>query len=120
MKSSPQPGESLPPEIQELLARIPFFRQAANLCIAPLQGVVSLNNTNYRVTTAEGEYLLRYASEDARYLGVRREEEREAAHAAARCGIGPEILYSEAEGHLVTPWIQGRHWQPEEFHREEN
>lgn len=110
----------LPSNVQALLARIPLFAEANDLRIAPLEGVISLNNTNYRVTVGERDYLLRVAADTARFLGVRREEEIEAARAAAAVGVGPEILYAEPQGHMVMAFIHGRHWQPEEFHEEAN
>jgi thiamine kinase-like enzyme len=112
------PETSSPP--QELAATIPLFRDAREIAIQPLEGVVSLNNANYRVTADGAEYVLRVASAGAAHLGIRRDEEREAALAAARVGVGPEVRYFDDGGHMVTPFIPGRHWTGEELRGEEH
>ena len=113
--SEPQDARTAP-EVQTLLARIPLLAGATNLHVAPLQGVVSLNNAVCRVTVGPNAYLLRVASQTASLLGIRRSEERAAAQAAAQAGVGPEILYADDAGNLLMPFLVGRHWQPDEFH----
>lgn len=109
-----------PPDVLAFLSRVPLFADAQSVQCAPLRGVISLNNTGYRVTVDGIDYFLRFAADTSRFLGVRREEEIEAARAAANVGISPRLLYSEPAGHLLFPFIVGRHWQPEEFHDEAN
>ena len=106
--------------MQTLLARIPLFAGATNVGVAPMQGVISLNNAAYRVTVGPSVYLLRAASPTASLLGIRRSEERAAAQAAAQAGVGPEILYADDAGNLLMPFLAGRHWQPDEFHEPAN
>ncbi len=102
--------------VHELAAAIPLFAGESDLKIAPLKGVISLNNSNYRVEAGGRDYLLRVGSETAHFLGIHREEEVEAARAAAAAGIAPEILYADSSGVIVMPFIQGIHWQAEAFH----
>ena len=111
---------SLDPQVHSVVARIPLWTAAREIHVAALQGVTSLNNANYRVAADGADYVLRIAAGTARFLGVRREEEREAALAAARAGLSPEVLYFDPQGHMVTPFLRGRHWQPEEFRQESN
>ena len=110
----------LSPDIRVLIERIPLFHVSETVRVEPLSGGASLNNANYCLTWHDQKYVLRVALEAARFLGVRREEELEAAHAAATIGLAPEILYSEPAGHLLMPWINGRHWEREEFHEPHN
>jgi thiamine kinase-like enzyme len=117
---TPPDDAEVPPEARELAARVPMFRTARSVRIVPLVDVVSLNNSNFRVTVDGTDYLLRVASDDARRLGIRREEELEAAEAASRAGVGPEVLYAEPNGNLVARFVEGRHWHPEEFRIPEN
>jgi thiamine kinase-like enzyme len=90
------------------------------LQIAALEDVISLNNANYRVRVDDEEYVLRVAATTARFLGVTREDEHNAARAAAEAGICPPVLYADADGHLVTRFVRGRHWEPHEFHEPAN
>ena len=106
----------VPPEVRAIANRIPLFAGVSDLHIAPLTGVISLNNTNYRVEAGGASYLLRIGSESACFLGIRREEEIEAAQAAASVGVGPQVLYAEPTGVMVMPFIEGKHWEPETFH----
>jgi thiamine kinase-like enzyme len=115
-----QPLPEIAPEVQALAARIPLFADATDLHIAPLAGVISLNNTSYRVEAGGATYLLRVGAETARYLGIRREEEIEAARAAAKAGVAPDVLYSEPTGVMVMPFIVGKHWDPDAFHEPAN
>ena len=112
--------QEIPPDVQALVARIPFFESASHVSIAPLQDVISLNNANYRVEADGTAYLVRLGAETARFLGIDRDEEIAAAKAAASVGVGPKILYAGSEGGMVMPFIVGRHWKPEDFHEPSN
>jgi thiamine kinase-like enzyme len=119
---SANPGTPLPPHVRAavdaVVARVPAWRQARRgIRVAPLEGALSLNNVNYRLTVDGADYVLRIAADTvARHLGVRRHEEGAAASAAARAGIAPELVYFDAgTGHMVSRLIPGRHWEPEDF-----
>ena len=111
---------ALPAKVAALALRIPHFTDVKTIYIEPLQNVISLNNANYRVIAEENTYVLRVASDDAKLLGVRRDEELAAARAAAEIGVAPQILYAEPEGHFLTPFIAGRHWEQSDFREEKN
>ena len=113
-------SQNVPPDIMALAERIPLFAAASDVQIAPLAGVISLNNTNYRVEAEGKSYLLRVGAETARLLGIRREEEIESAKAAASAGVAPEVLYAEPSGVMVMPFIEGKHWGAEAFHEPAN
>jgi thiamine kinase-like enzyme len=117
----PEPLEGgLPEEVRAILAQVPLFAGQKDLCVCPFSGVTSLNNALYHVRAAGEAYVLRVAAETVHWLGVRRDEEREAARAAARVGIGPAVLWAHPQGHMVMPYIRGRHWAPGEFRVEAN
>lgn len=116
----PADNQSLSPEVAALVASIPVWAGAREIHVAPLQDVISLNNANYRVSADGAEYVLRVAAPTAALLGVRRNDEHNAARAAARAGVAPEILYFDTDGNMVTPFIRGKHWQPADFFTETN
>lgn len=99
---------------------IPLLYEADSLKIEPMTGVISLNNTNYRVEADGQLYFLRIGNETARYLGIQWESEIESAIAGARVGVGPEILYDSPSGVMLMPFIAGRSWEPAKFHESQN
>jgi len=105
-----------PNELQAILANMPLFSNRGEISLAPLQGVISLNNFNYRVSLDGRDYLLRAAAETSHYLGIRREEEIACTAAASKAGIAPELLYTDPQGNILSRFIQGRHWDQAEFH----
>jgi len=82
---SANPGKPLPPQIRATLetvvARVPgWLDSRPGIRAAPLEGVASLNNLNYRLTVEGADYVLRIAVDTAtQHLGVRRDEEGAAA-----------------------------------------
>lgn len=88
--------------------------------MAPLNGVQSLNNNLLMLSRPDTgtRYVLRMANPAAvQFLGVRRSEEQTAVLAAAQAGIGPEVIYFDAElGHFATPWIDALpYWEASDF-----
>jgi thiamine kinase-like enzyme len=68
-----------------------------------------LTNLNYKATTPGGTYVIRLFGRDAELLAIDRETERAAASAAARLGIGPEVVaFAPREGYLVTRFLPGQ------------
>ena len=106
---------------EELRTRVPLFARATELSVAPLSGVTSLNNANFRAV-AEGEtYFVRVGSPTAHYLGIRRDEERAAVRAAAGIGLAPPLVYADESGLFVQPFLtQTRYWTPTDAARPEN
>ena len=105
-------------ELQSIISEIPNWADAKELAIEQITG---LTNTNYRITVDGEQFVLRVSGENTEHLGINREHEYEALKAASDAEIGPEVVYFiKAEGHLVTRWIDGRHWKHEEYRRPEN
>ncbi len=104
----------------ELRQCVPLFASAQSLEIVPLSGVISLNNSNYKVLADGVAYLLRVGADSAAALGIRRDEEQAAARAAAQVGVGPELLFSEPSGLMVMPFVVGKHWSAEDTVKPEN
>jgi len=68
-----------------------------------------ITNRNYRVAMGGEDYVLRICGKDTAVLGIDRDAECEATMAAARIGVGPEVvLYRPDLEVLVTRWVQGR------------
>ena len=60
--------------------------------------------------------MLRISGENTTRLGIDRGCELAALQAAAAAGLGPQVVaYLPPEGHLVTRWIDGQHWEASEF-----
>ena len=120
MNISDEPAASaLPAEVRDVIARVPQWR-AAEVIAAPLADVIALNNTSYRVNVGGADYVLRVGSDSHRHLGIRRDHERAALLAAADAGIAPPVLYADLDGNLVSHYIAGRHWSPEDFQDQRN
>jgi thiamine kinase-like enzyme len=68
-----------------------------------------ITNRNYRVVMGGEDYVLRICGKDTSVLGIDRDAECEATMAAARIGVGPEVVvYRPDLEVLVTRWVEGR------------
>ena len=68
-----------------------------------------ITNRNYRVVMGGEDYVLRICGKDTAVLGIDRDAECEATMAAARIGVGPEVVvYRPDLEVLVTRWVGGR------------
>jgi thiamine kinase-like enzyme len=68
-----------------------------------------ITNRNYRVAMGGEDYVLRICGKDTAVLGIDRDAECEATMAAARIGVGPDVvLYRPDLEVLVTRWVEGR------------
>jgi thiamine kinase-like enzyme len=106
--------------LEHTIAQVSRAVGVSSLEVAPLRGVQSLNNQILMLIRPDtgARYVLRLANPAAvQYLGVSRSEEQAAIMAAAQAGIGPEVIYFDAElGHLATPWIDAlSYWQASDF-----
>jgi thiamine kinase-like enzyme len=105
-------------DVKDLVAQIPEWAQENDLTIEPMAG---LTNRNYCVTAGGERFVLRISGENRGPLGIDRALEWEALAAASSAGIGPEVIWFVLpDGHLVTRYIEGRHWTVEEYRRPEN
>lgn len=74
--------------------------------VEPLGG--GITNHNFEVELDDGRVVLRIGGKDTALLGIDRSVEHAASQIAARIGLGPEVvLFDEAEGFLVTHYIDG-------------
>src|SRR5579859_2091288 len=66
---------------------------------APLDG--GITNHNFRIEIGGRDCVLRLPGKDTDLLGIDREAERLATQKAAALGIGPELVYADAECSLT-------------------
>ena len=99
--------------VQQIISRVPAWQGTREIHFQQIGG---LTNTNYRVQVDGECFVLRVSGENARHLGISRQHELTALQAAARVGLAPEVvLFLLPEGHLITRWIEGRHWDVTEY-----
>jgi thiamine kinase-like enzyme len=99
--------------IQSILARIPAWQGQENIRFEQIAG---LTNTNYRVTVNNECFVLRLSGQNTARLGINRNHELAALRSAAQAGLGPKVVaFLPPEGHLVTRWVEGRHWEVHEY-----
>jgi thiamine kinase-like enzyme len=92
--------------IEEAIARVPAWRRARSITVAPLVG--GITNLNYRVDVDGQTFVARISSVEARLLGVKRRREHTATVSAWHAGVAPEVVYwSEKRGILVTRFVPG-------------
>jgi len=78
-----------------------------------------ITNRNYRVVMGGEDYVLRICGKDTAVLGIDRDAECDATMAAARLGVGPEVVvYRPDLELLVTRWVEGRQATAEELRAE--
>jgi thiamine kinase-like enzyme len=79
-----------------------------------------ITNHNFKVEVDGKRYVLRVGGHGTELLGIDRAVENAATLAAAEAGIGPGVVgFHEAEGVLITDFIEGRPVPPEEMRRPE-
>lgn len=79
----------------------------------PLEG--GITNENYRVDVDGEPFVVRIGGRSAGLLGIDRAREHAATVAAARAGVGPEVVWALPEkAVLVTRFIPGRVLAPED------
>jgi len=75
--------------------------------LEPLGG--GITNHNFKVVVDGDAYVLRLGGKDTELLGIDRRAEHAAALTAAAVAAGPEVIaFLEAEGALVTRFVEGR------------
>src|SRR3954470_2266434 len=73
--------------LEDVLAAVPELHGGN---VEPLSG--GLTNTNYKVTTPAGAYVVRIASKDTGLLAIDRENEIHNTIAAAETGVGAPVV----------------------------
>lgn len=100
--------------LETILEAVPELRDAQH--VERLAG--GLTNTNYKVTTAAGCYVVRIAGKDTSLLGIDRENEVHNTIAAAETGVGAAVVASLPElSTLVLEFIEGRRLHAEDLRR---
>jgi thiamine kinase-like enzyme len=96
---------SLPDPVTLLNELVPVLGERGSEPLA-LDG--GITNRNYRVVMGGEDYVLRICGKDTAVLGIDRDAECEATMAAARIGVGPEVVvYRPDLEVLVTRWVEG-------------
>jgi len=99
--------------VQRIIERMPTWQGAARIDVARIAG---LTNCNYQVTVDGERFFLRVSGQNTAQLGINRAYEVVALRNAAASGLAPEVVaFLLPEGHLVTRWVEGRHWDVPEF-----
>jgi thiamine kinase-like enzyme len=100
-------------ELSQIINRVPLWKGKSGI---QTERIAGLTNANYRITVDGENYVLRVSGQNTERLGINRHHEVAALRAAAEAGIGPQMVaFLLPEGHLVTSWIDGRHWDAAEF-----
>jgi thiamine kinase-like enzyme len=74
-----------------------------------------MTGRTFRVRLGHGDYVVHLGGKDTRALGISRAAECDATEAAARVGIGPEVVvYLREQDALVTRFLEGRPLRAEE------
>ncbi len=99
--------------VRQIIAKVPAWEGARDIQVERIAG---LTNANYRITVDGERFVLRLSGQNTERLGINRLHEAAALQAAAAAGIGPQVVACLLpEGHLITRWIDGRHWEPDEY-----
>jgi thiamine kinase-like enzyme len=104
--------------LKSIINRIPAWAGVDNI---QAERIAGLTNSNYRITVDGECFVLRVSGKNTQHLGIDRQCEAVALRAAANLDLGPEIFaILLPEGHLVTRWVEGRHWDAAEFRTPEH
>lgn len=91
--------------LEAVLETVPELRGPRS--VEDLSG--GLTNTNYKVVTGRGSYVVRIAGKDTNLLGIDRENETHNTIAAAETGVGAQVVAALPEhSALVLEFIEGR------------
>src|SRR5690348_16487301 len=100
--------------LEEVLAAVPELRDAES--VEPLTG--GLTNTNYKVTSPSGCYVVRISGKDTSLLAIDRENEVHNTIAAAETGVGPPFIAAVPEQDaLVLGFLDGEVMDAEKVRR---
>jgi thiamine kinase-like enzyme len=106
------------PDVEEISRRVPGWA-GHDIAFEPLEG--GITNRNYLVTVDGERFVLRVPGADTELLGIDRPNEHQAASAAARAGVGPEVVafLPEAGNVFVTRFVRGTHIPEEDLRRDD-
>src|SRR5215467_2011913 len=100
--------------IDDVLAAVPELRDAQS--VEPLTG--GLTNTNYKVASPSGSYVVRISGKDTSLLAINRENEMHNTIAAAETGVGaPFVAAVPEQDALVLGFLEGEVMDAEKLRR---
>ena len=100
--------------LEQVLQAVPELRNAQ--VVEPLTG--GLTNTNYKVTTADGCFVVRISGKDTSLLAIDRENEVHNTVAAAETGVGaPFVAALPEHDALVLGFLEGEVMDAEKMRR---
>jgi thiamine kinase-like enzyme len=100
--------------LEEVLQAVPELHDAT--AVEPLTG--GLTNTNYKVTSPAGSYVVRISGKDTSLLAINRENEVHNTLAAAETGVGaPFVAALPEHDALVLEFLDGEVMSPELLRR---
>jgi thiamine kinase-like enzyme len=100
--------------LRELLDMVPALR--GERTVTELAG--GLTNTNYKVVTADGAYVMRVSAKDAGLLAIDRENEYRNSVSAAEAGVGAKVVdYVPEHSLLVLEFIEGTNQSADDLRR---
>src|SRR5215471_7437962 len=100
--------------LEEVLAAVPELRDPQS--VEPLTG--GLTNTNYKVTSSSGCYVVRISGKDTSLLAIDRENEVHNTIAAAETGVGaPFVAAVPEQDALVLGFLDGEVMDAEKLRR---
>jgi thiamine kinase-like enzyme len=100
--------------LDDVLDAVPQLHGATQ--VAPLAG--GLTNTNYKITTPGGCYVVRISGKDTGLLAIDRESEAHNTLAAAETGVGaPFVAAVPEQDALVLGFLDGEVMSPEKLQR---
>jgi thiamine kinase-like enzyme len=100
--------------LEEVLAAVPELADAQS--VEPLAG--GLTNTNYKVTSPSGRYVVRISHKDSGLLAIDRSNETHNTIAAAEVGVGPGFVAALPERDaLVIEFLDAETMSPELLRR---
>ena len=100
--------------LEDVLAAVPELHDAT--AVEPLAG--GLTNTNYKVRSPRGTYVVRISGKDTSLLAIDRDNEVYNTIAAAQTGVGaPFVAALPEHGALVLGFLDGKVMSAEELRR---
>ncbi len=106
--------------IDKIITNLPIWETPTHLKISPI-GEQNFTNQNYRVENKGQVFKVRISEGNQNLIGIAKEKELIILQTVAKMGIAPEVIaYIPPEGHLVTKFIEGRHFTLQEIRQTEN
>jgi thiamine kinase-like enzyme len=105
--------EGLVLELEQVMDQVAELR-GPERAVSPLPG--GLTNSNFKVVTADGRYVVRRWSDDTGLLAIDRDNEYENSLRAAEAGVGAGVVaYLPEHNTMVIEWLDGETLSAEEL-----